>query len=78
MGLDGKGSKRNTKPRQLSDQDPVFTYESELMKVGEPIPHFVKICQKNKLSCLAGNYLKEAADVAFVDKRLYLGWKTPP
>ena len=31
---------------------------------------------KNKLSCAAGTFFEEAADVA--DKRLYLGRKTPP
>jgi hypothetical protein len=61
----------------------MFTYESELIKGGNPSPTmpgscggFFRICQESKLSCSASSFLQEAADVA--DKRLYLGWKTPP
>jgi hypothetical protein len=65
----------------------MFTYESELMGVGvgvgdpsSTVPgspgHFVRISQENKLSCSAGSFFQEAADVA--DEGLYLGWKTPP
>jgi hypothetical protein len=37
---------------------------------------FVRMSQENKLSCSAGSFSQEAADVA--DKRLYQGQKTPP
>jgi hypothetical protein len=66
----------------------MFTYESELINWGlgwgggtspPTMPgsssHFVRIFQENKLSCSAGSFLQEAADVA--DTRLYLGRKTP-
>ena len=65
------------------DKGPMFAYESELMGVGDPSPtmpgsrgRFVRFCQENKLSCSAGSFFQEAADVA--DEGLYLGWKTPP
>ena len=57
----------------------MFTYESELIKRGNPFPtmpgspdHFVRICQENKLSCSAGSFLQEAADVA--EKKKTLPW----
>ena len=43
LGLYGMDGERRMRPRQVSDQGPVFTFDSELEKGRKPIPHYARI-----------------------------------
>ena len=71
----GKVAREITRPRQVSDQGLMFTYESELIKGGYPSPTtpslcFVRIsalsgqCQENRFSLSPGSGPLETAVVA--------------
>jgi hypothetical protein len=57
LGLYGMDGERRMRPRQVSDQGPVFTFDSELEKGRKPIPHYARIsllCQD--LVSLSGSH----------------------